>query len=639
MDQGRIISELDGFREIAKRLREHLETLSTDEIAVLCETYPEVCLLFPDFRFLAPSDRDMRISVEKAVAVATQEPAVEHPADPLLPDSKEKVNQRHSGIEVIGAVPWGTHFCEFYNTSQDMVETLVPYFQAGLAANEFCMWVTSIPLQVEEAIAAMRAAVTDLDDYIARGQIEFLDYTEWYIFQGRFDADRVLQGWTQKLAAALANGFEGLRLNGNTFWLEQANWDDFTRYEEKINSIIGTQRMIALCTYSLEKCGVREILDVVANHQFALIKTSGHWEIIESAEHEKMEHALRVSEGRYRSLFTNMNEGFALHEIICDASGIPVDYRFLDVNPAFEQFTGLSRDQVIGRTVKEILPEIEPYWIDRYGEVALTGIPRQFQNFSQSLGRYYDVMAFSPVSGQFAALFIDITEQKHMQEQAREAAAQIEVQHRLIEQREQERLRIAQDLHDGPVQELNGASFALQSLIRDCTDAQMNAEIRNIRQLILDQIANLRDFSQELRPPLLSKFGLEKAIQAHLESFRQKHPELVINLEVRSFQQPLSEAVQLALYRIHQEALNNIVKHAHATQVDIRVQQDHGRILFSIRDNGVGFDPPEDWVGLTQQGHLGLVGIRERVEAVNGNLKITSMPGQGSTLSVSIPSG
>ena len=86
---------------------------------------------------------------------------------------------------------------------------------------------------------------------------------------------RVLQGWTDKLAAARERGFEGLRLTGNTFWLEQANWDDFTRYEAKINEVIGGQRMIALCTYSLEKCGVREIMDVVANHQFALIKTGG----------------------------------------------------------------------------------------------------------------------------------------------------------------------------------------------------------------------------------------------------------------------------------------------------------------------------------------------------------------------------
>jgi PAS domain S-box-containing protein len=197
-------------------------------------------------------------------------------------------------------VPWGTHFCQFYATSQDLVETLVPYFRDGLAANEFCMWITSAPLHTTEAMAALREAAPDLEGYLARGQIEILDYSQWYTRAGRFDADTVLQGWMDKLADARQRGFAGLRLTGNTFWLEQANWDDFTRYEEKVNAVISDQRMIALCTYCLEKCGVREIMDVVANHQFALIKTSGRWEIIESAEHGKIERALRESEERLR---------------------------------------------------------------------------------------------------------------------------------------------------------------------------------------------------------------------------------------------------------------------------------------------------------------------------------------------------
>ncbi len=544
---------------------------------------------------------------------------------------------RKSGIDVIGPVPWGTHFCQFYNTRQDLVETLVPYFQAGLANNEYCMWITSAPLLVEEAMAAMRSAVPNLDHYLTRGQIEILDYSQWYIHQGQFNADLVLQGWSDKLAAAREKGFDGLRLTGNTFWLEQASWDDFTRYEEVINNTIGSKRMIALCTYSLEKCGVREILDVIANHQFALIKTGSRLEIIESAGHEKMEHALRESEERYRGLFTQINEGFALHEIICDLSGKPIDYRFLDANPAFEQYTGLSRETVIGRTVREVIPDIESFWIETYGEVALTGKPRQFQNFSRGLGKHYNVVAFSPRLGQFATLFIDITEQKRMQEQARDAAAHIELQHRLIEQREQERLKIAQELHDGPVQELVGAAYALQALAGSLPDARVSAEIHTIRQSINAQINELRAFSQELRPPVLAQFGLEKAIQVHLESFQQKHPELSIQVELSLQGKPLAEASQLALYRIYQEGLNNIIKHAQASRVKLSLGIENDQVLLAIQDNGVGFQPPEDWLGLVKQGHLGLVGIRERAEAVRGSIRIISAPTQGTALIVSVP--
>jgi len=199
---------------------------------------------------------------------------------------------RQSGIEVVGAVPWGTHFCQFYETSQDLIETLVPYLREGLAAREFCMWITSPPLQVEEAKAALRAAVPDLDDYIARGQIEILDYREWYTKWGEFRADEVLQGWVDKHNEAVRRGYEGLRLTGNTFWLEQTVWEDFSKYEEKINDIIGQYRMLAICTYSLEKCGALEIADVIANHQFALIKRSGGWQIIESSRRRMTEAAL-----------------------------------------------------------------------------------------------------------------------------------------------------------------------------------------------------------------------------------------------------------------------------------------------------------------------------------------------------------
>jgi len=104
-----------------------------------------------------------------------------------------------------------------------------------------------------------------------------------------------------------------------------------------------------------------------------------------------------------------MHEGFALHEIILDEKGRPRDYRFLEVNPAFERVTGLPRDQVLGRTVLEVLPELEPLWFERYGKVARGGEPVRFDAYSSALGRHYEVAAYSPGRGQLAALFNDVT--------------------------------------------------------------------------------------------------------------------------------------------------------------------------------------------------------------------------------------
>jgi len=191
---------------------------------------------------------------------------------------------RKTGIGILGDIPWGTHFCQFYRTKQDLTDILVPYFKAGLESNEFCIWVTAEPLDEKEAEAALRQAVPDLDRYLNTGQIEIIPHTEWYLKGGEFDQQRVLDGWIEKLNSALAKGYEGLRLTGNISWLEQSDWSTFTEYEQAVNEVIGGCRMIAVCTYSLAKCGASDIVEVIANHEFALIKREGQWSVIESSE-------------------------------------------------------------------------------------------------------------------------------------------------------------------------------------------------------------------------------------------------------------------------------------------------------------------------------------------------------------------
>lgn len=130
-------------------------------------------------------------------------------------------------------------------------------------------------------------------------------------------------------------------------------------------------------------------------------------------ERSKAESALHESEGRYRNLFDNSLSGIALHEIVTDEQGNPVDYTFLEVNPAFEKLTGLAPAQIIGKRATEVLPGIEKEpFISIYGRVALTGEPIRFEQSSESLGRSYEIAAFSPRRGQFAAMFTDITERK-----------------------------------------------------------------------------------------------------------------------------------------------------------------------------------------------------------------------------------
>jgi len=179
------------------------------------------------------------------------------------------------GVNLTQSFPWGTHICYFYQKEEDLMDILLPYIKAGLENNEFCVWVTSEDLNEKEAKTILETEIKNFNEFLKKGQIEIFPYTKWYLKDGEFNSQRVLDRWVQKYNYAISHGFNGVRVTGHTGWVAAKYWRDFSEYEEEINNIVGNYQMIVLCTYCIEKCSINEILGVIKTHQIATIRKEG----------------------------------------------------------------------------------------------------------------------------------------------------------------------------------------------------------------------------------------------------------------------------------------------------------------------------------------------------------------------------
>ncbi len=253
---------------------------------------------------------------------------------------------RKTGSEVVGDVPWGSHFCQFYQTPEDLTDILVPYFSAGLENNEFCVWVTSEPLNEKAAKAAISRAVPDFEQYLKKGQMQIVPHADWYLKDGVFNSQRVVADWVNKLDQALTQGYDGLRVTGNAAWLEEEDWRAFSDYETKINKAIGKYRILAICSYSIDKCDALKLIEVAAKHQFALIKQATEWELIENPNCKRAMEALLESEAKYRSIFESAKDAF----IVFDSGG-----NILEANPQAIKLYGYSREELLGINAQKLI--------------------------------------------------------------------------------------------------------------------------------------------------------------------------------------------------------------------------------------------------------------------------------------------
>jgi len=277
---------------------------------------------------------------------------------------------------------------------------------------------------------------------------------------------------------------------------------------------------------------------------------------------------------------------------------------------------------------------------------AATGKPSRNYEFDLIFddGRFYHLLGnvnplFDPAGNPSGAIgaFVDITAIRKLQAQQIEAKATLEVQRRLMGQREQERQGIARDIHDGPIQTLSSTAFSIQILKEAYPDPTLQVELTQIVMSVKNAVQELRQVVNDLRPPSLIRFGLARAIQMHAEEMRERYPEIEIELDLAHNGAQLSDQTALTLFRVFQEGLNNVIRHADASRVWLRYEVDQDSFTLILQDNGLGFVVPNDFAELMSAGHYGLAGMKERVETVGGEFFVTSQPGEGTMIRIHGP--
>jgi DNA-binding CsgD family transcriptional regulator len=216
--------------------------------------------------------------------------------------SKPSSQLRRTGIGVVGEIPWGTHFCHFYETKNDLLDILIPYFKTGLELNEACVLVVSSPLNEGEAKAALRRAVPRLDQHLAAGDIEILTHAQVYLKDGKFNEERAIACLKEKLAWALDKGYAGIRANGSRAWLTRENWKRFLGYEKKLNKIVTAKPLILLCAYPLGACRAADLFLVARSHGFTMARCQGRREVLQTPELRRARATIKRLKGQLKRL-------------------------------------------------------------------------------------------------------------------------------------------------------------------------------------------------------------------------------------------------------------------------------------------------------------------------------------------------
>jgi PAS domain S-box-containing protein len=380
----------------------------------------------------------------------------------------------------------------------------------------------------------------------------------------------------------------------------------------------------------------------------------------ELEEQINSEAKLRASEEKYRLLFEQMITGFALHEILYDSAGKPCDYRFVEVNPAFERLTGLKSADISGRKATDIMPDLEPFWIERYGQVVLTGAPVHFEDYNQHLDKHFEVRAFRTAPDRFAVMFQDISARK-LADQERE-----QLNRELAAKNEELESLVYVASHDLRAPLVNIQGFG-QRLDKFWTQISANpAAISDVssRDQTRKALHFIRTSAEKMNALIngllqVSRMGrvvlnvdtldinalLQKIIAA--QAYQIQKADVQIKVETM----PPCHGDANLLNQVFSNLLDNAMKYRdpqRPLQIRFSGERENNRVVYCVADNGQGIPSTHQkkiWemfhrlnpTGSVPGEGIGLNVVRRIMERHRGQVWVESTPGSGSKFYIALP--
>jgi PAS domain S-box-containing protein len=583
---------------------------------------------------------------------------------------------RPTGIDAIGSIPWGTHFCHFYETKQDLLSILVAFFKAGLENNEYCLWITAPHVTIDEALSALKESVPNFDRYLQRGIVEIKTHIDWYQKDGKLDLERAIATVSDRLRIALQQNCEGLRANGDESWLRRKEWKDFIDYERSLNPLIAQKHILILCAYPLgESATATDILDIAYAHEFTVAKRKGRLEILETPKIKKSKATLQhkneiletdlaeatkelakthnilgKSQSRLRAIFNTTDIAFLL---------LDNDLRVLTYNTIANRWSQLAFGTSLneGANFIELLKEDRKEPIREMIDAAMAGNPINYEaNYPQQdgPGEWY---------------FISINQVKDAEHHTIGlccSAANITTS----KLAELERNRISNDLvhrnkdleqfayivsHNlrAPLANI----ISLSRLLRE-DDLSLNEKAKS-EEFLYQSVAKLDEIVNDLNRILQVRRNIgetkEKVVFLELVNdvvagFRQLITREDISIVTDFADVEYIRTVKSYLHSIFYNLISNSIKYRQPEMplvIEIRSRKRGRKILITFKDNARGIDlsaREEEVFGLYKRFHtdiegkgLGLYMVKTQVEALGGVVSVSSQPDIGSMFSVELP--